>query len=57
MSNKTHTLVGMDYCPGGELFMLLRAKKQLSIAETHFYAASILMGLLELHQVGIDYLE
>ena len=42
MASETHTAIGMDYCPGGELYMLLRAKKRFSISEILFYAASIL---------------
>lgn len=33
MTNRTHTAVGLEYCPGGEIFMLLKAKKKLVPAE------------------------
>lgn len=33
LANKTHTAIGLDYCPGGELYMLLRAKKRFKIEE------------------------
>jgi hypothetical protein len=33
LRNKTHTAVGLEYCPGGEIFMLLKAKKKLVPAE------------------------
>lgn len=52
-----HTLIALDYCVGGELYMLLRAKKKLSIGEASFYASSILVGLEELHSAGVEYLE
>lgn len=55
--NETHTALAMDYCPGGELFMLLRAKKHFSIPEAQFYAASILQGLEALHTANIVYRE
>lgn len=50
-------MIGMDYCPGGELYMLLRAKKRLSAGETQFYAASVLNGLEALHMSNIVYRE
>jgi hypothetical protein len=37
--------VALDYCLGGELYMLLRAKKRLPLGDASFYAASILLGL------------
>ena len=43
----------MDYCPGGELYMLLRAKKRLTVGETQFYGASVLNGLEALHMANI----
>ena len=49
VANQTHTAITMDYCPGGELFMLLRAKKCFSFRETLFYGATILQGLEALH--------
>ncbi len=33
MQNEDHTAIGMDYCPGGELYMLLRVKKRFSEPE------------------------
>lgn len=47
----------MDYCSGGELYMLLRAKKRFSIAEAQFYAATILQGLEALHMANVVYRE
>ena len=47
----------MDYCPGGELYMLLRAKKRFSLPEAQFYAASILQGLEALHMANVVYRE
>lgn len=49
--------MALDYCVGGELYMLMKAKKRLPFSDASFYAASILLGLQELHAAGIDYLE
>ena len=57
MASDTHTAISMDYCPGGELYMLLRAKKRFTISEAQFYAASILQGLEALHSANIVYRE
>ena len=57
LQNQTHRAIGMDYCPGGELYMLLRAKKRLSVGETQFYGASVLNGLEALHMANIVYRE
>ena len=57
LKNATHSVIGMDYCPGGELYMLLRAKKRLSVDETQFYGASVLQGLEALHMANIVYRE
>ena len=57
IASETHTAIGMDYCAGGELYMLLRAKKRFSIPEAQFYAASILLGLEALHMANIVYRE
>jgi protein kinase A len=57
LKNEDYTAVGMDYCPGGELYMLLRAKKCFSELETQFYAASVLQGLEALHMANIIYRE
>jgi len=42
MASETHTAIAMDFCSGGELYMLLRAKKRFSFREAQFYAATIL---------------
>ena len=47
----------MDYCPGGELFMFLKAKKRFNVLDAQFYAASILQGLEALHMANIVYRE
>lgn len=52
-----YTAIGMDYCPGGELFMYLKVKKRFSVGEAQFYAASILQGLEALHMANIVYRE
>ena len=33
VASETHTAVAMDYCPGGELYMIHRAKKRFTINE------------------------
>ena len=57
LASETHTAIAMDYCPGGELYMLLRAKQRFKIGEAQFYAASILQGLEALHMNNIVYRE
>lgn len=47
----------MDYCCGGELYMLLRAKKRFTLSETLFYSGCILLGLEALHMANIVYRE
>jgi len=53
------TVVALDYCPGGELFMFMEARrkqrKMLTITETQFYASNVLMGLEHLHNEGVVY--
>jgi len=49
------TLLALDYCPGGELFMLLRQKKRFDLQTLKFYAANIILGLDALHSLGIVY--
>ena len=50
-------LLALDYCPGGELFMLLRSKRRLEIPAVKFYAANVILGLEALHSLGIVYRE
>jgi len=57
LSGEKHTAIGIDYCPGGELYMLLRAKNRLPAEHVHFYAVTVLMGLEALHQANIVYRE
>ena len=52
-----HKLLALDYCPGGELFMLLRSKRRFEIPQVKFYAANIILGLEALHSLGIVYRE
>ena len=58
-----HTLLGLPYCPGGELYSLFK-NNHPSIASAKakeeaivFYAANVMIGLHYLHQVGIVYQE
>jgi serine/threonine protein kinase len=45
----------MDYCPGGELFFHLSARKRLPEFMARFYAAEITLALQYLHHRGIVY--
>jgi len=48
-------LLALDYCPGGELFMLLRSKRKFDLPNVKFYAANVILGLEALHSLGIVY--
>lgn len=54
---KTHICLITDYCPGGELFMLLdrQPTKVLKEDAVRFYAAEVLVALEYLHCQGIIY--
>nr|AML78907.1 putative LOV domain-containing protein [Pulsatilla vulgaris] len=54
---KTHICLITDYCPGGELFMLLdkQPKKALEEDAARFYAAEVVIALEYLHCQGIIY--
>lgn len=45
----------MDYCPGGELFELLKKKKWLDDNHARFYAAQLVLVLEHLHENGVIY--
>mmetsp|Transcript_20897 Transcript_20897/g.29130 ORF Transcript_20897/g.29130 Transcript_20897/m.29130 type:complete len:302 (+) Transcript_20897:544-1449(+) len=45
----------MDYIPGGELFSLLSNKHELSVKDTRFYAAELVVALAHLHSLNIIY--
>jgi len=47
----------MEYCPGGELFSLLKAKKRFPLAEIKFYTANVLLAFKRLHHLNIVYKE
>ncbi|XP_076918334.1 phototropin-1-like [Bidens hawaiensis] len=53
----THVCLITDYCPGGELFMLLdrQTMKVLKEDAVRFYAAEVLVALEYLHCQGIIY--
>ena len=59
--NDEYTIVGMKYCPGGELYTRLKTLKNSKDGITKemqkFYAANILLGLAQLHKLGIIYKE
>nr|AML77590.1 putative LOV domain-containing protein [Glycyrrhiza lepidota] len=54
---KTHVCLITDYCPGGELFLLLdrQPTKVLKEDAVRFYAAEVLIALEYLHCQGIIY--
>ncbi|KAI5666170.1 hypothetical protein M9H77_16023 [Catharanthus roseus] len=54
---KTHICLITDYCPGGELFMLLdrQPTKVLKEDAARFYAAEVVVALEYLHCQGIIY--
>ncbi|KAG8644528.1 phototropin-1 [Manihot esculenta] len=54
---KTHICLITDYCPGGELFMLLERQptKVLKEDAVRFYAAEVVVALEYLHCQGIIY--
>nr|AML77852.1 putative LOV domain-containing protein [Allamanda cathartica] len=54
---KTHICLITDYCPGGELFMLLdrQPTKVLKEDAVRFYAAEVIVALEYLHCQGIIY--
>ncbi|GLT43275.1 hypothetical protein SLA2020_172370 [Shorea laevis] len=54
---KTHVCLITDYCPGGELFMLLdrQPTKVLKESAVRFYAAEVVIALEYLHCQGIIY--
>ncbi|GMN24469.1 hypothetical protein TIFTF001_000577 [Ficus carica] len=54
---KTHVCLITDYCPGGELFMLLdkQPTKVLKEDAVRFYAAEVVVALEYLHCQGIIY--
>ncbi|KAE8680497.1 Phototropin-2 [Hibiscus syriacus] len=54
---KTHICLITDYCPGGELFMLLdrQPKKVMKEDAVRFYAAEVVIALEYLHCQGIIY--
>nr|AML76676.1 putative LOV domain-containing protein [Limnanthes douglasii] len=54
---KTHICLITDYCPGGELFLLLdrQPRKVLKEDSVRFYAAEVVVALEYLHCQGIIY--
>ena len=51
--NKFHFI--LEYCPGGDLFNLLEKKRKLTIAQTKFYTAQIILALEHLHNKKLIY--
>ncbi|XP_059066031.1 phototropin-1B-like [Cryptomeria japonica] len=57
LQTKTHICLVTDYCPGGELFMLIdrQPTKVLQEDAVRFYAAEVVVALEYLHCQGIIY--
>jgi protein-serine/threonine kinase len=45
----------IDYAPGGDLMQMLTKKNYLSEAAVKFYGAQILLGLEQIHKMGVLY--
>ena len=45
----------LEYCPGGELFNLLKKKKKFTEAKTRFFIAQIILALEHLHKFNVLY--
>lgn len=56
-SNAEHTILGMEYCSGGDLYSLIRKNQSLEKEELQFFAANIILGLNRLHELGVIYRE
>nr|AML79158.1 putative LOV domain-containing protein [Ricciocarpos natans] len=54
---RTHVCLITDFCPGGELFLLLERQPQKKFREesARFYAAEIVLALEYLHCMGVVY--
>lgn len=57
IQTSTHLHFVLEYCEGGELYGLLNSigKKRLKEAHVMFYAAEVLLGLQQLHLLGVVY--
>ncbi|KRX02976.1 Protein kinase-like domain [Pseudocohnilembus persalinus] len=53
--NKEKLYFILEYCPGGDLYNLLRKRKKFTEDQTRFYAAQILLAIEELHKQNIIY--
>ena len=45
----------MEYCPGGEIYRLLRRKKHLTEPEASFYFSQLVEAFAYLHSKGVVY--
>ena len=45
----------IDYAPGGDLMQMLTKKNNLPESTVKFYGAQILLGLEQIHKMGILY--
>jgi protein kinase A len=45
----------LDYLPGGELFTLIRSQVYMSLEDSKFYIAEIVLGVEQLHSRDIIY--
>jgi serine/threonine protein kinase len=49
--SKDYLYLVMDFAQGGEMFSILKERRSLSIGQTRFYIAEIILALEQLHKV------
>ena len=54
-ASQSHLFLGMEYCPGGDLYQLLVTKGALDVTQATIYAAEIASALMTLHKQNIVY--
>lgn len=52
---KAHLYLCLEYCPGGELFRLLRDLGRMNVRMSAFYGAEVFAALEFLHSHGVVY--
>ena len=50
-----HLYMLLDFLPGGELFKQIKQQMYLSVEDSRFYLAEILLGIETLHSMNIIY--
>ena len=54
-ASHAHLFLGMEYCPGGDLYQLLVTRGALDVSQATIYAAEIASALMTLHKRNIIY--